>query len=214
MTVRVLAAGVLLAGVAAAQGLDVDLPAYRDAEAARAVGAVSGRAYAERRTPADAEQPLTGTVVVLVPRSAELVGRLEEIRTHARDSPRALVSAATAMRQAREAYEARLWEAGVADFVRATVVDARGAFAMGDLPAGRWLLIATRSAFVSKQSPKTVPRERETFIPRLRLVGYYAVSIWLRELTVAAGGSETVELMDRNVWFTGIVEDRVLDAGR
>ncbi len=214
MTVRVLAAGVLLAGVAAAQGLDVDLAAYRKAEATGALGGVSGRAYTERRTPADAEQPLRGTVVVLVPRSAEFVGRLEEIRTHARDSQRALVSAATAMRQAREAYEARLWEAGVADFVRATVVDARGAFAMADLPAGRWLLIATRSAFVSKQSPTTVPRERQTFIPRLRLVGYYAVSIWLRELTVAAGGSETVELMDRNVWFTGIVEDRVLDAGR
>jgi hypothetical protein len=35
----------------------------------------------------------------------------------------------------------------------------------------------------------------------------------LRELTVTGGGSETVELADRNVWFTGVVEDRMLDAG-
>ena len=44
-------------------------------------------------------------------------------------------------------------------------------------------------------------------------MGYYAVSIWLRELTLSGGGLEAVDLSDRNVWFTGIVEDRVLDAG-
>jgi len=39
------------------------------------------------------------------------------------------------------------------------------------------------------------------------------VSVWVRELTVSAGRTEDVELMDRNVWFTGIEEERVLDAG-
>jgi hypothetical protein len=175
---------------------------------------VVGRAYAERRTPTGAETPLTGTVVVLVPHSAELVGRLEEIKTHARDSERTFLSAATAVRRAREAYEKRLWEAGVADFVRATVVDERGAFSVTDLPAGRWLLLATRSVFLSKPSPNAPSRDRETFTPRLRLVGSYEVSVWLREVAVAGGGSVTVALMDRNAWFTGIVEDRVLDTGR
>jgi len=150
---------------------------------------------------------------VLLPRSAALVGRLEEIKTHARDSERAFGSAATALRQAREAYEQRLWELGVPDFVRTTVVDGGGAFSMAGLPAGSWLLIATRSVFEARSSPKTRSRGREVFVPRQRLVGYYAVSIWLRELTVAGGGLETLDLSDRNVWFTGIVEDRVLDAG-
>lgn len=213
MTVRALAAALLLAGVAAAQNLDVDLAAYRKAEAAGAVGNVSGRAHAEERTRGEAEHALAGTAVVLLPRSAELVGRLEEIRTRARDSERTFVSAATAIRQAREAYEQRLWEAGFADFVRATVVDASGAFSTADLPAGGWLLIATRSVFISKPSPRTVPRDREIFAQRPRFVGYYAVSVWLRTLNIAGGRSETVDLTDRNVWFAGIVEDRVLDAG-
>ena len=213
MTVRALAVILGLAGLAAAQGPDADLAAYRKAEAAGAVGTVSGRAYTERRTPDGAEQPLGGTVVVLLPRSAALVGRLEEIKTHARDSERAFGSAATALRQAREAYEQRLWELGVPDFVRTTVVDGGGAFSMAGLPAGSWLLIATRSVFEARSSPKTRSRGREVFVPRQRLVGYYAVSIWLRELTLAGGGLETLDLSDRNVWFTGIVEDRVLDAG-
>lgn len=213
MTVRALAAILTLAGAAAAQGLDADLAAYRRAEAAGAVGTVSGRAYSERRTPGGVEQPLAGTVVVLLPRSTALVGRLEEIKTHARDSERAFGSAATALRQAREAYEQRLWELGVADFVRTTVVDARGAFSMAGLPAGAWLLIATRSVFEDRPSPKTKSRERELFVPRQRLVGYYAVSVWLRELTIAGGEWKTVDLSDRSVWFTGIVEDRVLDTG-
>lgn len=211
---RLLAAVALLAGVAAGQTLDVDLAAYRQAEAAGVVGAVAGRAYAERRTPTGAEEPLTGTVVVLVPHSAALVGRLEEIKTHARDSERAFLSAATAIRRAREAYEKRLWEAGVADFVRATVVDERGAFSVAGVPAGRWLLLATRSVFLNKPSPKSSARDRDTFTPRLRLVGSYEVSVWLLEVAVARGGSATAALMDRNVWFTGIVEDRVLDTGR
>ena len=205
MTVRALAVILGLAGLAAAPGPDADLAAYRKAEAAGAVGTVSGRAYTER--------PLGGTVVVLLPRSAALVGRLEEIKTHARDSERAFGSAATALRQAREAYEQRLWELGVPDFVRTTVVDGGGAFSMAGLPAGSWLLIATRSVFEARSSPKTRSRGREVFVPRQRLVGYYAVSIWLRELTLAGGGLETLDLSDRNVWFTGIVEDRVLDAG-
>src|SRR5207249_1182317 len=34
-----------------------------------------------------------------------------------------------------------------------------------------------------------------------------------REVETAPGTSMTLELNDRNVWFAGIVEDRVLDAG-
>lgn len=213
MSARALAVVALLAGTAMAQGLDVDLGAYRKASGAHVVGVVSGRAAAERPRPAAADQPLTGTAIVLVPRSAELVRRLERIKVHARDSQKAFLGAATEIRLARESYEKRLWEASYPDLVRATTVDASGAFSTADLPAGHWLLIATHSVFVSRPSPKATPRERQEFPPSRRLMGYYAVSVWLRELTVTGGGSETVELADRNVWFTGVVEDRVLDAG-
>src|SRR5437867_2440309 len=122
-------------------------------------------------------------------------------------------AAGRALRLAREAYEKALWEAGAADFVRASVVDAAGGFRMEDLPAGAWLLIATRSVFTDRASPRIAKRERETYAPALRLRGFNVVSVWVRALTVSAGRTEEVELLDRNVWFTGIEEERALDAG-
>lgn len=214
VTARALATALLLVGVAAAQGVEADLDAYRRAAASGVVGAVRGRAYAERRTPSGAELPLAGTVVRLLPRSGELAGRLEEIRAHARDSERAFIAAATAMRVAREAYERRVWEAGFPELTRATVADATGSFSVADVPAGDWVLIGTRSVFVSRPSPRATPRDREVYLPRMRLMGYHTVSVWLRDLSVAGGRTETIELSDRNIWFTGVVEDRTLDAGR
>jgi hypothetical protein len=51
MSARALAVVALLAGTAMAQGLDVDLGAYRKASGTHVVGVVSGRAYAERPAP-------------------------------------------------------------------------------------------------------------------------------------------------------------------
>lgn len=213
MSARTVAAAVLLLGsVAAAHALDVETAPYRRAAAVGALGAVRGRAWEERRAPDAAEQPLAGTTVTLLPRSGMLLARLEQIRARARDSETAYRTSATAIRRAREAYEKELWEAGAADLVRTTVVDGAGAFSVADLPAGEWLLIATRAVFVDKPSPGLSPRERRTYLPRLRLIGYNAVSVWLRELAVAGGETGAVELSDRNVWFTGIEEERVLDA--
>ncbi len=213
MTARVLAASLVLAGIAVAQGLDVDPDAYRRAAADGIVGGVRGRAYAEPRTPAGATQPLAGTVVTLLPRSAGFLQRLEQIKATARDSQRAFLGAATEIRRAREAYESRLWEVGFPELVRLTVADAAGGFSVTHLPAGEWVLIGTRAVFVNRPSPKVSARERQVFTRGPRLVGYYAVSVWLRELTIAGGGAGTVDLMDRNVWFSGVVEERPLDAG-
>ena len=212
MTARTLV-GVLLGFAAVAHALDAETAAYRRAAAAGALGTVSGRAWEERRTPDAAEQPLAGTVVTLVPRTPELLARLEGIKAHSRDSQTAYGASAGAIRRAREAYEKELWDAGAADLVRATVVDGVGAFSVTDLPAGEWMLIATRSVSVDKASPRLSPRERHAFTQSPRLTGYKVVSVWLRELTVAAGEALAVELMDRNVWFTGIEEERVLDVG-
>ncbi len=209
---RALAAALILGSVAAASGADVPVDAYRRAAAAGSVGTVKGHAREERRRPGGVEQPLAGTVVTLVPYSPALLARLEEVRTRARDSVGAYRASARAMRLAREAYEKALWEAGAADLVRTNVVGESGDFKIQDLPTGVWLLIATRSVFVSKASPRVTGRERGTYAPALRLTGFNAVSVWLRELTLSAGAIQEVELMDRNAWFTGIEEERTLDA--
>jgi hypothetical protein len=117
------------------------------------------------------------------------------------------------MRRARESYEREVWQSGAADLVRSTLVDADGRFTLSDLPAGRWMVWATHSEFLDARSPKFQPRDRERYRLPPRLVGYYAERAWLRELETTPGTSTTLELNDRNVWFAGVVEDRVLDAG-
>src|SRR2546425_12529039 len=107
-----------------------------------------------RRPPRSTLFPYTtlfrSTVVTLVPYSPALLARFEEIRTHARDSANAYRASGRAIRLAREAYEKALWEAGGPDFVRARVVGGIGWVRMGELPAGGWLMIATRSAGVGR----------------------------------------------------------------
>src|SRR2546422_3635135 len=86
-------------------------------------------------------------------------------------------------------------------------------FTLSDLPAGRWMVWATHSEFLDARSPRYQARDRERYRLPPRLVGYYAERAWLRELDTTPGASTTLELNDRNVWFAGVVEDRVLDAG-
>jgi hypothetical protein len=93
------------------------------------------------------------------------------------------------------------------------VVDADGRFALADLPAGRWVVWVTHAVFKDARSPQGQPRDRERFRLPPRLVGYKSERWWLREVDVTPGTATTLELTDRNVWFTGVIEDRVLDAG-
>ena len=213
MRLALLAAALLLVATRALGALDVDLKAYDDARLRGETTMISGRAYTERRKPNAEDTPIARTVVVVLPHSESLVRRLDEFRAHARDSAAAFRDAATKIRRARESYEREIWEAGGADLVRSTVVDADGRFTMTDLPAGRWLVWATHSEFVDAPSPKVSLRDRERFRLPPRMVGYYAERAWLREVQTTPGSPTTVELNDRNVWFSGVVEDRVLDAG-
>jgi hypothetical protein len=208
-----LGAALLLLGATAAVALDVDVTAYEDARRRGETAAIAGRVYAERRKPNAPDAPLARAVVVALPRSEALLRRLGELRAHALDSAAAYRDAATQMRRAREAYERELWQAGGADLVRTTVVDGDGGFAFPDLPAGRWLVWASHADFQETRSPKTPPRERERFRLPPRLVGYYTERAWLREVDTAPGVPATLDLTDRNVWFSGVVEDRVRDAG-
>jgi hypothetical protein len=207
------AALVVLAVASAARALDVDLQAYDEARRRGETVTIAGRVYAERRRPNADDVPMARAVVVALPRSEALVRRLDDLRAHARDSAAAYREAATQMRRARESYEREVWQSGAADLVRSTLVDADGRFTLSDLPAGRWMVWATHSEFLDARSPKFQPRDRERYRLPPRLVGYYAERAWLREVETTPGTSTTLELNDRNVWFAGVVEDRVLDAG-
>lgn len=202
----------LLGGVVFAAALDVRPDAYLDNARAGAIGAVTGRAFAERARPNAPEQPAADVAVTLLPRSEAFLARLREIRERARNDLTAYRTAARTLVDARRTYERALTEAGAGELVRVTSVDPEGRFEVGKLPAGSWLLLAQQATYVRKGSSKLDQRQRQHFARQPQLTGFYAVTVWVRELTVPAGESTTVELTDRNAWMTAIQEERVLDA--
>jgi len=252
MIQRALAAGVLAATLAAASGQAVELdPApYRAAAASGAVGAVTGRIYEERKKPEAADQPLAGTAVIAVPKSADVLRKLEEIKQTSRNSMDSYRTAGPSIVAIRRAYEKELWESGAVDLVKTATVDADGRFVLGDLPAGDWLLIATHTVKIDKHGepskkanssgrPSAGPntsaptndganahananadpttgtqKKRNVYAPGTRLTGYQRMTVWVREVTVANGRSENLELSDRGAWFSGVVEETAPDAGR
>ena len=209
---RAAVVALLLAGPA--EALDVSLEPYRDARRAGALGVVAGRAAAEPRTLGAPAQPFIGTSVRLLPRSEALLARLTQLRETSRDSSRAFAAAAPAMREAHQAYERRLLEAGATDLAPQVVAGQDGRFSIDEVPAGAWVLIAWHSDPVDTSAPRLPTRQRDRYRPQPTLLGYEAVTVWLRELTVEAGATANVELTDRNGWFRGVVEKRAPVRGR
>jgi hypothetical protein len=201
-----------VAGVALA--LDVDVRGYQQAAAGGRLGTIAGRAWEERRRPDGRDVPLAGTSVVVFPPSPALLERLEGLKRHARDSATTYRLAATEIRKARERHEQLLWQAGAADLVRATAVDAEGRFTFDAVPEGPWMLVAWRATVIDTPSAPVSRRDRSTFVLRPRVHGYQAVSVWMRRFEVRAGGAIAVDLTDRNAWFSGVVEETTADAGR
>jgi hypothetical protein len=212
---RVLLALVALVSIAGrAHALDVAVEPYLQSLSARAVGVVEGRVYEHRRQPHAPDVPLPGASIVLVPRSEALGRVLEDLKRSARDSAGGYREAVTRMRRAKEAYERELSGAGAADLVRPVSVDAEGTFRAVDVPAGDWVVIASHAEFVAASTARATTKEREKFRVSPRVTGYETVRLWMRSVTVTPGGRESVELSDRNVWFSGVAENRVMDTGR
>ena len=203
---------VLLLGPA--EALEISLDSYREARRAGALGAVGGRVVAEPRTLRVPGRPFANTTVTLVPRAPAILARLERLKEGSRESSKAFTAAAPAMRKTLEGYERELLEAGAPDLNALVLVDHEGAFKIDDLPAGAWLLVAWHASPVDVASAKPKTRQREIYQPQPRLRGYQSVTVWVRELTVAGRETTTVELTDRNSWFRGVVEEKVLDPGR
>lgn len=210
---RLAVAGVL---VALAGGLDAPIERYREAVGFGELGTVRGQAFHERRKPSAPDLPLAGTAVALYPRSEAWLFRLQAIKRSARDSVDAYREAANLVRGLREAYEKSLLEVGAGDLPQAATAGAEGLFTLERIPAGPWLLLAYHSNFVGKTTktpqqgvgpPRPGGRPFPFLVPD-KLAGYYALTYWLRELTVTAGSVEAVELTDRNAWLTGVSENR------
>jgi len=209
-----LALVLFLSGASTDQALDVPLESYQAAATAGATGTVTGRVFDERRRPDEAERPVAGVSITMVPRSTEFLRKVEEVKRKSRDSANNYRASAASILSLKAAYEKALWEAGAADLVRATAADDGGRFTVEKLPVGDWVLIATHSASIDKHAAATDSRRRNIYTPGTRLTGYQIVAIWLREISVTRGGSTTLDLMDRNVWLSGIVEDRAPGVSR
>jgi hypothetical protein len=213
---RVLAVGWLVTALTLVshQVLAINTDSYRAAAASGSIGIVTGRIYEERQRPETPDQPLAGAAVIVLPKSAEVLRKLEEIKRTARNSADDYRAAGPSILAVRRAYEKELWDSGAVDLVKATTVAADGRFVVADLPAGDWLLIATHTVKIDKHAATSTTKKRGVYAPGTRLTGYQRVTVWLREITVSNGRSENLELSDRAAWFSGVVEERLPDAGR
>ena len=203
-----------LSGAALAHGAGINIESYRAAAAPGAVGAVAGRIYEERKRPETPDRPLAGAAVIVVPKSADVLKKLEQIKRDARNSADDYRAAGPSIVAVRRAYEKELWDSGAVDLVKSTTVDTEGRFIVPDLPAGDWLVIATHSVKIDKHVDPIPPDQAGVYTRHSQLTGYQRVTVWLREVTVAMGRSENLELTDRGAWFSGVVEERTPGAGR
>jgi hypothetical protein len=217
VSTRALAVGLLALAAAASApvpAIATNTDAYRAAAASGATGGVTGRIYEEGNRPKTPDQPLNGATVVVLPKSADIVQKLEEIKRTARNSADNYRAAGPSIIALRRAYEKELWDSGAVDLVKSTTADADGHFTVADLPAGDWLLIATHSVKIDKHAAAGPPKQRGVYAPKTHLTGYQRVTIWLREVTIEKGRSENVDLTDRGAWFSAVVEERAPDASR
>ena len=208
--VALLGAYISVSAPAAGQSLDVDPARYRATPATATIGV---RVYAESR-PKVPETPLTQTTVLLYPRSPALLARFADVKVGARDSLAKYRGAVDELRRAQDALGKALGDAGGEDLVRRVNVSVSGTATFETIPSGDWVLVAWHSEFIDTPAAKTNRRERRMYTLGQPLEGYRAVRIWLRELVVKPGAQDTIELTDRNVWFSGVDEVVRTDTGR
>src|SRR5207237_10268347 len=119
----------------------INTDSYRAAATSGSIGVVTGRIYEERKRPETPDHPLAGAAVIVLPKSADVLRKLEEIKRTARNSADDYRTAGASIVAGRRAYEKELWDSGAVDLVMASTVCAVGRFVVTDLPEGDWLLM-------------------------------------------------------------------------
>src|SRR5438093_10713617 len=159
---RVMAVGWLVTALASVppEARAINTDSYRAAATSGSIGVVTGRIYEERKRPETPDHPLAGAAVIVLPKSAEVLRKLEEIKRTARNSADDYRTAGASIVAVRRAYEQARWESGAVDLVKATTVDADGRFVVADLPAGNWLLIAIHSVKIDKHAAAGPAKQR------------------------------------------------------
>jgi len=209
----VMVTGALLLSAATASGVALDLDAYLEAARSGVAGEIAGRIYEERRRLDLPERPLPGTTVTLLPRPEVLTRPLDDVKRGARDSHDAFRAAVPRMLRAQQEHERAVRAAGGAGLVLTVHTGADGTFTVPNVPAGAWILIAREDTVVPKTGNQSTKTDRKMYRVPPALEAYRSVRLWVREITLAGGAVEAVELTDRNVWFSGVVEVRA-DDGR
>jgi hypothetical protein len=146
--------------------------------------------------------------VRLLPYSPGFEAELDGIKATLRDSQRAYLDAAGRVEAARAAYEGALAAAGAGDLVRSEVGSPAGQFRIRAVPAGPWLLLASRSVEHAATGKKVPRREVDRFVGNVERTGHVVVTYWRVKLDVRAGERLEVALTDRNAWMTGVREGR------
>jgi hypothetical protein len=142
-----------------------------------------------------------------MPFSDSFVTELERIKGQSRESLRTYRAAALELRRREEAYERAVWEAGAADLVLSALVGPDGRASFGEVAAGPWLLWGRHQVWNPVAGKRPKRQEKELFALAPRLVGFWAVRYWMIPVTVRAGAVSAVELTDRDVWFSGVIEE-------
>jgi hypothetical protein len=170
-------------------------------------GLVSVRAYTERLKPDAPDVPMKDIRVTLIPYSDALVADLQRVKAGARDSMRTYRTAAGEVQRLEEAYEQAVWEAGGADLIQSGMLDPSGRSSFPGVAAGRWIVWARHDVLRPVAPREAKKADKQTFNLGPKIVGYRTARFWMMSVVVGAGGQATVELTDRNVWFTGVVEE-------
>ncbi len=181
---------------------------YLAARERGAVGTVVGRAYAEAARPGDPRRPYAAVSVLLLPRSLDFEQELGAIKAGSRDSPDRLVDADPKIRAALTALERALLDAGGGMLLKGDSTDGTGAFRLGDVPEGAWMLVGWQEIGSMKKESRSTRSDTLHFPTRSEVMGSSTVVYWLLSLDVKAREETQVRLHDRNIWLTAIREVR------
>jgi len=214
---RILAAALLTALLAARASTALALPGadltaliapYLAAREQGAVGTVVGRAYAEASRPGASPRPYAAVSVLLLPRSLDFEQQLDAIKAGWRDSPDRLVDADPKVRAALTALERAVLDAGGGMLLKGESTDGTGAFRLGDVPEGAWMLLAWQEIGGTQKGSQSTRSGAMNFPTRSEVMGSSTVVYWRLRLDVKAGEETQVRLHDRNTWLTAIREVR------